>query len=206
MKSEYIEIDMWGAIAGGMTSANARAIAVSLETGLRIGDVLQLEVYNLLDNGISYTAQKTGKAGFAPCSEKLLNILRDNAVNGVCFPSRSGAKGKYRSRQAVWKDTRKAVMNAGLKAHISPHSARKSFAVDLRRRKGVSAVQAALQHRYGTTTNEYAFADLQGMDYGRDRIVNEAAAKVLERLSDILGIDLTEKPPKSIDFCGEDDL
>ncbi len=197
---------MWGAIAGGMTPANARAIAVSLETGLRIGDVLRIEVDDLADGGIYYTAQKTGKAGFARCSEKLLEILRDNAVDGVCFPSRYGAKGKYRSRQAVWKDVRKAVKNAGLKAQISPHSARKTFAVDLRRREGVGAVQAALQHRYGTTTNEYAFADLQGMDYGRERIISETTERVLGRLSEILGVNLLEKTPEPLDIRGEEDL
>ena len=207
MKSEYIDDYVWQGVLGGMTSANARAIAVSLETGMRVGDVLRLELSNLLDNGIAYTAQKTGKEGFARCSEKLLNVLRDNAdKEGVCFPSRFGAKGKYRTRQAVWKNTRKAVKNAGLKAHVSPHSARKTFAVDLRRREGVGAVQEALQHRYGTTTNAYAFADLQGMDYGRERIVNEATEKVLERLGEILGINLAEKTPEPFDIYGEDDL
>ena len=207
MKSEFIEADIWQGIISGMTPANARAIAVALETGMRIGDVLRLEVSNLLDSGISYTAQKTGKTGFATCSAKTLQLLRDNAdKTGVCFPSRFGSKGKYRSRQAVWKDVKRAVNNSGLKAHVSPHSARKTFAVDLRRREGVGAVQKALQHRYGTTTNEYAFADLQGMDYGRERIVNEAVEKVLERLGDMLGIDLSEKTPKPLDFYGEDDL
>lgn len=206
MKSDYIELDIWGAIAGGMTSANARAIAVSLETGMRIGDVLRIELADLSDGGISYTAQKTGKAGFARCSTKLLDILRENAVDGICFPSRRGAKGKYRTRQAVWKNTRKAVVNAGIKPHVSPHSARKTFAVDLRRRKGVEAVQEVLQHKYPTTTNLYAFADLQGAEYNRAAIVDEATEKVLKRLGDLLGISLNDTPKKRLDIYGEDDL
>lgn len=189
-----------------MTPANARAIAVCLETGMRIGDVLKLETVDLMENGIMYIAEKTGKIGIAHCGEKLVSMLRENAVDGVCFPSRFGAKGKYRTRQAVWKNVRKAARNAGIKPHVSPHSARKTFAVDLRRRSGVEAVQEALQHKYKGTTNLYAFADVQGIEYNREAIVNEAAAKVLERLGMLLGVDLTEKEPEPLDIYGEDEL
>lgn len=207
MKSEYIDGELWRGIVSGMTPANALAIAVSLETGLRIGDVLRLHESDLCEDGISYTAEKTGKSGAAKCSAKIIRALHENAINGVCFPSRTGAKGKYRTRQAVWKNVRRAACNAGIKPHVSPHSARKTFAVELRRRSGIGAVQEALQHRYAATTNLYAFADVQGAEYNREAIVNEAAAKVLERLGALLGIDLSEpKTPEPLDIFGEDEL
>lgn len=175
-----------------MTRQNALAIAVSLDTGMRIGDVLHLEEENLVDDCIVYVAEKTDKPASAKCSSELISLLKENAVNGVCFPSRAGAKGKYRTRQAVWHDVRKAATCAGIKPHVSPHTARKTFAVELRRRLGVGAVQAALQHRYPTTTNLYAFADVQGIEYNRESIVSETARKVIDRLSEIFGMDLNE--------------
>lgn len=207
MKSEYIDGELWRGIVSGMTPANALAIAVSLETGMRIGDVLRLETRDLMENGIMYIAEKTQKRGMAKCGKKLLTALRDNAIDGICFPSRKGSKGKYRSRQAVWKNVRKAACNAGIKPHVSPHSARKTFAVELRRRCGIGAVQEALQHKYASTTNLYAFADVQGVEYDREAIVNETAAKVLKRLGDFLGVDLSEAPTEPLpEFYGEDDL
>ena len=206
MKSEYIDGDLWRGIVSGMTSANALAIAVSLETGMRIGDVLKLRTSDLMKNGIMYIAEKTGKHCITQCSGKILAALHENAVNGICFPSRFGSKGDYRTRQAVWKNVRKAAKNAGIKPHVSPHSARKTFAVELRRRSGVEAVQEALQHKYKTTTNLYAFADIQGAEYNREAIVNEAAAKVLKRLGDFLGVDLSEAPTEPLEVYGEEDL
>lgn len=206
MKSEYIDGELWRGIVSGMTPSNALAIAISLETGMRIGDVLRLETRDLMENGIMYIAEKTQKRGMAKCGEKLLNALRENAVDGVCFPSRFGAKGKYRTRQAVWKNVRKAAKNAGIKPHVSPHSARKTFAVELRKKSGIGAVQEALQHKYKTTTNLYAFADVQGAEYNREAIVNETAAKVLEKLGALLGINLSEPPPEPLEFYGEDEL
>lgn len=207
MKAEYIDGGLWRGMVGSMTAQNALAITVSLETGMRIGDVLRLEVSNLLDSSITYTAAKTGKQGTAQCSERLICSLRANAVNGICFPSRKGAKSPYRSRQAVWKDVRKAATYAGIKPHVSPHSARKTFAVDLYHKRGIGAVQQALQHKYQTTTNLYALADVQGAEYNRVAMENRVYEKVLQRLSTMLGVSIEpEEEPEPLCFTGEDDL
>ena len=42
---------------------------------------------------------------------------------------------------------------------VSPHTLRKVFAVELYREKGFKAVQEALQHTNGATTEIYSFAD-----------------------------------------------
>lgn len=215
MKAEYISREAWLALLPSMRPENARALAVSLETGLRIADVLQIRLRDLVDDeergqGVRYVAHKTGKEGFARCSRGLLDLLRAGAdPSGVCFPARGGWKSRYRSRQAVWKDLRRAAKNAGIKPHISPHSARKTFAVELYHDRGIKAVQAALQHGNVNTTNLYAFADLQGATYNREQMIQEVTEKVIVALAERLGIDLSPAPPP-LDFdgafSGEDDL
>lgn len=165
-----------------MTESNALAVAVSLETGLRIGDVLRLRVSNLLDNGFYYVSCKTGKSGFAECNSDIIELLRKNSRDGVCFPSRKGSASPFRSRQAVWHDVKKAAHRVGLAVHVSPHSARKTFAVDLYHKKGISAVQKALQHGSVMTTNLYALADVQGVEYNKKAIEDAVFKRVLERL------------------------
>lgn len=204
MQSQYIDREVWRAIMPCMTRQNALAIAVSLETGLRIGDVLALQVSDLSDTCITYTAAKTGKRGSAPCASRLLDLLRQNARRGACFPPRQGSKSPHRSRQAVWRNVRDAARKCGIKPHVSPHSARKTYAVELYHRRGIAAVQAALQHDDVNTTNLYALADLQGAAYDRDRLVREVSDEVMRRLAQTLGVDLA--PPEPPRITGEDDL
>lgn len=215
LKAEYISREAWLALLPSMRPENARALAVSLETGLRIDDVLKIRIRDLVDDeergqGVRYVARKTGKEGFARCSRGLLDLLRAGAdPAGVCFPARGGWKSPHRTRQAVWKDLRRAAKNAGIKPHISPHSARKTFAVELYHDRGIEAVQAALQHGNINTTNLYAFADLQGATYNREQMIQEVTEKVIVALAERLGIDLSPAPPPldfGAAFSGEDDL
>lgn len=182
MQAQYISREAWGVLLPHMTEENALAIVVSLETGLRVGDVLRIRVSHLFDSGFHYVSCKTGKSGTAKCSSEVLAMLRENARDGICFPGRKGSKSPFRSRQAVWRDVRKAANRVGLAVHVSPHSARKTFAVDLYHKKGISAVQKALQHGSVHTTNLYALADLQGVEYNRKAIEDAVFKRVLERL------------------------
>lgn len=215
LKAEYISREAWLALLPSLRPENARAIAVSLETGLRIDDVLKIRVRHLVDDeergqGILYRAKKTGKEGFARCSKHLIDLLRMTAdEQGICFPAVGGGKSAYRSRQAVWKDLRRAAKNAGIKPHISPHSARKTFAVELYHKQGIDAVQAALQHGDRNTTNLYALADLQGATYDRAAMIEEITEKVITALAERLGVDLSPVEHKDFveyGFSGEDDL
>ena len=205
---------------GCMTPDNALAIAVSIETGLRVGDVLALRGENLHNDYIQYIAEKTKKPGIAPCAPSLIAQLRERAARtGYCFPSRWGSKNLHRSRQAVWKNVRKAAVASGIKPHVSPHSARKTFAVDLYHKHGIEAVKAALQHGDTLTTNLYALADLQGATYDRDRLVHDVSDEVMSRLASLMrlqGVNIdalnaavaeTKKPASPLNFIvGEDEL
>lgn len=206
MRSEYIDGRQWQTMLGSMTGYNALAIAVALETGMRIGDILRLQVTQLRDSSIEFTAAKTGKRAIVHCSEKLIAALRANAVKGVCFPSRSGSASPFRSRQAVWRDVRKAATMAGIVPHVSPHSARKTFAVDLCHKRGFSAVKEALQHKYDSTTDIYAYSDMRGNPFEPDAVVDKAYRKVLHKLSTMLGVEISPDEPTVPEIVGEDEL
>ena len=131
---------------------------VSLETGLRIGDVVKLRKQNLQADGLHYKAQKTGKNGVAKVSAELRKELSRRRGKWL-FPSPYKA-GKHITRQCAWARIKAACKKAGLDPDgVSPHSLRKVFAVELYREKGFRAVQEALQHRNAATTEIYSFAD-----------------------------------------------
>lgn len=132
-------------------------LRISLETGLRIGDVVALRVSNVKKDGIHYVAQKTKKAGVARISDALRRQLPKNGK--WLFPS-PYKPTKHLTRQAVWARMKKAGKDAGIDLEgVSPHAMRKAFAVELYRKKGFKAVQEALQHNYASTTEIYTFAD-----------------------------------------------
>ncbi len=140
-----------------MSYENALALRTSLETGMRIGDVLALEVSDLKGRTITYTAQKTSKKGKAVVSVDLANRLRKIAGKRFLFEGRSG--DKPRTRQAVWKDVKRATRGV-FDENVAPHSARKTFAVEDFRTHGFAHTQKALQHDSSGTTMLYAFADM----------------------------------------------
>ena len=136
-------------------------LLVSLETGLRIGDVVALKKSAIKKDGIHFQAKKTKKRGIAKISAKTRKKLLEKGQNGEkwLFPSPYKA-GQHISRQAVWQRMKKAGKSCGVDLEgLSPHSLRKVFAVELYREKGFQAVKEALQHSYSATTEIYTFAD-----------------------------------------------
>lgn len=132
-------------------------LLLSLETGLRIGDVVKLKVKDVQNDGVHYLAEKTKKNGIAPISMALRSKLLKRGK--WLFPS-PYKYGKHITRQAVWARIKTAGKRAGLDLEgLSPHAMRKAFAVELYREKGFKAVQEALQHNYASTTEIYTFSD-----------------------------------------------
>lgn len=134
--------------------------AVSLATGLRIGDVLALRRVNVHDDYIEYQAAKTGKIGRASVPSQLACELRRNAGGGKwCFPGRK--EGRHLTRQAAWYRLKVAAKRCGINGEgVSPHACRKTFAVNTLRETGsIAAVQEKLQHEYVSDTCLYAFSD-----------------------------------------------
>ena len=157
MKSKYLDTTDIKKLREVMNDGAWLPYLVSLETGLRVGDVVKLRVANVQKDGIHYRANKTKKNGIAPISSDLRKRLP--AKGKWLFPS-PYKKGAHITRQTVWKRIKNAADRAGLDTEgISPHAFRKVFAVELYRAKGFKAVQEALQHSNAATTEIYSFAD-----------------------------------------------
>ena len=159
MKTEYMldrEVDL---VLAALMPANALALRVALHTGLRIGDVLALRPEQLKPR-FWVTEQKTGKRRQVGFPEALLAELRRGAGEHWVFPGKDPTK--HRTRQAVWKDMKRAAWAFRLPVNVGPHSARKNYAVDLMRKYGdIDRVRRALNHNSDTVTLLYALADKQ---------------------------------------------
>lgn len=159
MRTEYLldrEVDL---VLSALTPQNRLIMRTCLTTGLRLGDVLALETERLKPH-FWVTEQKTGKKRQVGLPEPLLTDLRENAGKVWVFPGRN--PGKHKTRQAVWKDVKRAARAFRLDANIGPHSARKVYAVELMRKYGdIERVKRALNHSSETVTLIYAMADLQ---------------------------------------------
>ena len=76
------------------------------------------------------------------------------------FPGRLDGK-KHRTRQAVYRDVRRAAKAFRLQEHLSPHSLRKVYAVMQYRKTGsMQRVQELLHHSDEAVTAIYALADV----------------------------------------------
>lgn len=158
MRADYIDPEVYGKVFHLLQYENALALRTSLETGLRISDVLSIRTSDIRGNRLTFTAQKTGKEGTKILSGDLLRRLRRISGKEFIFEGRSGTKP--RTRQAVWKDLKKAAEFLGVDQNLSCHSARKTYSVELFHEKGIGAVQKELQHSRLDNTMLYAFSDI----------------------------------------------
>lgn len=158
-RTHYLSPNLYNKLYAVMQYENALALRVSLETGWRIGDVLELKVDDLKGRTLYCTAQqKTGKPDKKTISADLAKRLLQISANGRLFDGRFG--NAPRRRQTVWKDVKKAARQLELDGNIAPHSARKTYAVEDFHEHGLRHTQDALSHDSVNTTMLYAFADL----------------------------------------------
>lgn len=158
MKAEYILERKLDEALDLLTKENRLVMRVCLATGLRLGDVLALRPEQLRRQ-FYIKEQKTGKARRVNLSDGLLSDLLDNAGPRWVFQGQRDL-AKHRTRQAVWKDLRRAAKALRLPEHLSPHSARKVYAVNLLEKYGdMERVRRALNHADEATTLVYALAD-----------------------------------------------
>lgn len=159
MRTEYLlqkEVDQ---VLSVLTDRNRLIMRTALHTGLRVGDVLKLETAQLKPH-FWVTETKTGKRRQVGLPEPLLTDLLKQAGEKWVFPGRSGKKPH--SRQAVWKDIKRAAKAFRLPQNVGPHSARKVYAVQLMREYGdIERVKRALNHSSESVTLIYAMADMQ---------------------------------------------
>lgn len=167
MRTEYMIEKEVEQVLGLLTYENRLVMRVLLHTGIRIGDALQLRPEQLKPN-FWITEQKTGKRRQIGLPEPLLEDLKASAGAVWVFPGADPRK--HRTRQAVWKDVKRAAAACRLTANAAPHSARKVYAVELLRKYGdIEKVRRALNHGGLEVTLIYAMADKRLTGKGRRR-------------------------------------
>ena len=158
MKTEYLLRQEVDRVLSALTPSNRLVMLVCLHTGLRLGDVLALKTSQLCHQ-FWITESKTGKHRRVNLPTWLLDALREQAGVTWVFPGRDDPE-KHRTRQAVWRDVKRAARAFRLPQNVAPHSARKVYAVELLGKYGdIDRVRRALNHENAAVTMIYAMAD-----------------------------------------------
>lgn len=167
MTAEYLLFEQMEHVFAALTPENRLVCRVCVATGLRVGDVVALRTDQLAPQ-FWVTEQKTGKRRRVNLTAALLEELRSQAGVVWVFPGRDPAK--HRTRQAVWRDVKRAARAFRLPQNVSVHSLRKVWAVDklTKARGNLAVVQRGLNHSDQATTMIYAMAyQLYQAKYGK---------------------------------------
>lgn len=157
MKTEFLLNRECQHVLSALTPVNCAVCKVALHTGLRVGDVLALRTEQIKPV-FSVTEKKTGKKRRVGLTQDLITEVRQFSAGGWAFAGRNGHTPH--TRQAVWKDVKRASKAFRLPQNIAPHSFRKLYAVSLLDRYGdIERVRRALNHSDMTTTMIYAMSD-----------------------------------------------
>lgn len=158
MTTEYLyqkEIDR---VLAALMPQNQLIVRVMLHTGMRLSDALELRSEGLSTSGW-YVEGKTGKKRRYGIPKPLLEAIQEQAAWGWAFPGRR--RGRHKTRQAVWKDIKRASKAFRLPQNVGAHSMRKVYAVKLMKKYGsIEKLQRNLNHSSSSITAIYAMADL----------------------------------------------
>ena len=158
-RSDWVNRDIMSHILAALTPENRRAIITSMVTGLRIGDVLALRSSDLGRDRFTVTEEKTLKRRSIRLPARLRDDLLSHCGKIYVFPHRYTER-KHRTRQAVYKDIRRAAKAFRCRLHVSPHTARKIYAVaEYKKDMNIKRVQRLLNHSSEAVTMIYALAD-----------------------------------------------
>jgi integrase len=159
MRSQWIENDEVRHVLSALTTPNRLACEVSLATGLRINDCLNLKTEQIRKQRFTVCEQKTGKRRTVRIPKELQKEILLQSGTVYAFQGRLNGRTP-RTRQAVFKDLQRASKLFRIGRHISPHTMRKIYAVDEYRKDGnLKRVQRLLNHSSEAVTMVYALAD-----------------------------------------------
>lgn len=159
MKTEYLYDKEVEHVLAALMPQNRLIMRVALHTGMRLSDVLNLKSDQLKPTGW-YTEGKTGKRRRYGFPAAMLEEIKAQAGPEWAFPGQ-GRQGGHKTRQAVWKDVKRASRAFRLPQNVGPHSMRKVYAVHLMEKYGdIEKVKRALNHGSTSVTAIYAMADI----------------------------------------------
>lgn len=159
MRTDWICHDKFKLILALLMPINALAVEMSARYGMRIGDVLKTKTSEVLKGDWIYREEKTGKRRRIRCGGEFRQRLLAVAGDFYVFEHRYDST-KHRTRQAVYKDIKRASKALRYDENIGTHTARKIYAVDRFRVSGsLSTVQRLLNHSSEAVTMIYALAD-----------------------------------------------
>lgn len=163
MRAEWVKRDEFAVLLGAMMPQNRLVMQVALATGLRVGDVLAMRTEQIRKGRFTIREEKTGKARRVYIPQFLRDEILRHAGRFFAFEGRCDAK-KHRTRAAVYKDLRRVAVlyrldGKRIAAHVSTHTARKIWAVDVYHEQGLGKLQERLNHADASTTLLYAMAD-----------------------------------------------
>lgn len=160
MRSQYMHSSELSHILAALTPENRLACEISLCTGLRISDVLSLRTGQIKKQRFTVKEMKTGKTRFVYLPKELWERALKMSGTFYVFEHRLNSR-EHRTRQAVFKDLRRAAVLFRCSEHISPHSLRKAFAVEeFHKTCDIKRVQKLLNHSDEAVTYLYAMADI----------------------------------------------
>lgn len=174
IRADYIHEEAFSHILSALMPENRLALIVSLTTGLRIDDVLSLRRKDIVKQRFTIHEMKTGKARRVSISKELQEELLYISGRFYVFEHRTDPK-KHRTRQAVYKDLKRAckLFRINDSLQISPHSARKIYAVgSFKRTAKIETVQRLLNHSNEGVTMLYAMADEYTAKHTRGKKLN----------------------------------
>lgn len=158
MTTEYLYQQEVDRVLSALMPQNQLIVRVMLHTGMRLSDALNLRFKGLSTSGW-YIETKTGKKRRYGLPKPLLEAILEQSDSEWAFPGRK--KGCHKTRQAVWKDIKRAAIAFRLPQNVGAHSMRKVYAVNLMQKYGkLEKVQRNLNHASGSVTAIYAMADL----------------------------------------------
>lgn len=161
IRADYIDRIEMGHLLAALMPANRLVLELSMATGLRVGDCVALPTAKLARR-MTVREAKTGKAHRVSIPKALYERLAAQTGAQWVFEGRGGPD-RHRTTSAVYKDLRRAATLYRMPKwlHVSPHTARKIYAVEAYRRTGdIAAVQRLLCHDDPAVTMIYAMADV----------------------------------------------
>lgn len=159
VQSKWISPRQIEAILEALTPQNRLVCKVSLVTGLRINDCLNLKTEQIQKGRFTLREQKTGKTRRVRLPAELQREILANCGTIYAFENRLNGR-KPRTRQAVFKDLKRASVLFRVGKNISPHSLRKIYAVtEFGKDHNLKRVQKLLNHSDEAVTMIYALAD-----------------------------------------------